>query len=137
MEKITKREMFEAIAEAMETGNCKYPPDAVIEFCNNEIDLLDKKAAKAKERAATKKAQSDELGDKVFAVLNDTEFQTIADITAQIDDEDATTSKVTYRLTQLVKNGKAEKSEITIPATETSKTRKVCGYRALNVEVED
>ena len=52
MEKITKREMYEAIAEAMKTGECRYDPAEVISFCENEIDLLDKKAAKAKERAA-------------------------------------------------------------------------------------
>ena len=56
MKKITKKAMYEAIAEAMDTGSCKFSPDAVKEFCMNEIELLDKKAAKAKERAAAKKA---------------------------------------------------------------------------------
>ena len=86
MEKITKREMYEAIAEAMKTGECRYDPAEVISFCENEIDLLDKKAAKAKERAAAKAAEA----------------------------------------------GEAEKSEITIPATETSKKRTVNGYRRIN-----
>ena len=48
-EKITKRDMYEAIIGAMKTGEIKYAPDEVIAFCQNEIELLDKKAAKAAE----------------------------------------------------------------------------------------
>ena len=123
MEKITKREMYEAIAEAMKTGECRYDPAEVISFCENEIDLLDKKAAKAKERAAAKAAEGDILTALVRAALTTDEFKSIADVTA----------KVSYRLSSLVKAGEAEKSEITIPATETSKKRTVNGYRRLNV----
>lgn len=131
MEKITKREMFEAIAEAMETGECKYDPEVVIAFCHKEMEALDKKVAKAKERAAAKKAETDELYDKVAAVLNPEEFQVIADIAAAVmeEDADATVSKVTYRLTKLVENGVAEKTTVTIPGGEGVKARKVQGYR--------
>lgn len=131
MEKITKREMFEAIAQAMETGEIKFAPEVVIDFCNKEIEALDKKAAKAKERAAAKKAEADTLMDAVVAVLNDTDFQTIADIAGKIEDEDATTSKITYRLTTLVKNGQAEKSEVSVPGKDGAKARKVMAYRLI------
>lgn len=130
MEKITKREMYEAIAKAMETGECKYAPDAVIEFCENEIALLDKKAAKAKERAAAKKAESDELMEVVAEALTE-DFEPIATIAGRIEGEDVTVAKVQYRLRKLAEAGRAEKSEITIPATEGSKARKVVGYRAI------
>ena len=129
MEKITKRAMYEAIAEAMETGSCQFAPEAVKEFCMNEIELLDKKAAKAKERAAAKASEGDALTDAVMAVMTTDEFQPIATIAANVADEDATVAKVTYRLTQLVKNGTAEKQEITIVGSEGSKSRKVQGYR--------
>ena len=129
MEKITKKAMYEAIAEAMETGSCKFSPDAVKEFCMNEIELLDKKAAKAKERAAAKAAEGDALTDAVMAVMTTDEFQPIATIAANVADEDATVAKVTYRLTQLVKSGVAEKQEVTIGGGEGSKSRKVQGYR--------
>ena len=56
MEKITKREMFEAIKETFETGECKFEADVVKAFCDKEIAALDAKAAKAKQRAAAKKA---------------------------------------------------------------------------------
>lgn len=134
MEKITKREMYEAITEAMKTGECRYDPAEVISFCENEIDLLDKKAAKAKERAAAKAAEGDTLTALVRAALATDEFKSIADVTAIVVEEepDATAAKVSYRLSSLVKAGEAEKSEITIPATETSKKRTVNGYRLIN-----
>ncbi len=132
MEKITKREMFEAIKATFETGDCEVPAEAVIAFCEKEIASLDAKAVKAKERAAAKKADGDALGALVAAALTD-EFQTIADITAIVaeSDADATVSKVTYRLGQLVKAEVAERAEITIEATESSKARKVKGFRKI------
>ena len=132
MEKITKREMYEAIKETFETGSCKFDAATVVAFCDKEIASLDSKAAKAKERAAAKKAEADGLTDLVAAALTD-EFQVIADIAAAVaeSDADATVSKVTYRLGKLVETGKAEKTQVTIPATEGSKARKVQAYRAL------
>lgn len=132
MEKITKREMYEAIKETFETGSCKFDAATVVAFCDKEIASLDSKAAKAKERAAAKKAEADGLTDLVAAALTD-EFQVIADIAATVaeSDADATVSKVTYRLGRLVEAGKAEKTQVTIPATEGSKARKVQAYRAL------
>ena len=132
MEKITKRAMFEAIKETFEIGSCKFDAATVVEFCDKEIASLDSKAAKAKERAAAKKAEADGLTDLVATALTD-EFQVIADIAATVaeSDADATVSKVTYRLGKLVEAGKAEKTQVTIPATEGSKARKVQAYRAL------
>ena len=133
MEKITKKEMYAAIKETFETGECKYDADVVIAFCEKEIASLDNKAAKAKERAAAKKAEADVLYDQVKDALSADEFQTIADIAATVAEvnADATVSKVTYRLTKLVEAGVAEKTEITIPATEGTKARKVKGFRAV------
>ena len=130
MEKITKREMFEAIKETFETGVCKFDAKVVTDFCDKEIASLDAKAAKAKERAAAKKAEADVLMDQVKAVLTD-EFQTIADIATAVAavNPDATVSKITYRLTKLVESEIAEKTQVTVPATETSKARKVQAYR--------
>ena len=135
MEKITKREMFEAIKGLADSGalhmadfNENISDSAVAEFCANEIDLLDKKAAKAKERAAEKKADGDALTDAVFEALTD-EFEPIAAIAARIQGDDVTVAKVQYRLRKLAEANRAEKSEITIPATEGSKARKVVGYR--------
>ena len=138
MEKMTKREMFEAIKGLAESGalhmadfNEAISDEAVAEFCANEIALLDKKAVKAKERAAQKRAEGDELTDAVRAAMSTEDFEPIAEIAARIDGEDVTVAKVTYRLTQLVKNGEAEKQELTIPGAEGQKARKVQGYKLI------
>ena len=130
MEKITKKEMYEAIKEIFVTGACKFDADTVIAFCDKEIASLDAKAAKAKERAAAKKAEADVLMGQVQDALTD-DYQTIADIATVVSgvNSDATTSKVTFRLTKLVEAGVAEKTQITIPATETTKARKVNAYK--------
>ena len=137
MEKITKREMFEAIKGLAESGalhmqdfNEAISDSAVAEFCENEIALLDKKAAKAKERAATKKAEADELMEVVAEALSE-DFEPIAEIAGRIQGDDVTVAKVQYRLRKLAEAGRAEKSEITIPGGEGVKARKVVGYRAV------
>ena len=137
MEKITKREMFEAIKGLAESGalhmvdfNEAISDEAVANFCANEIALLDKKAAKAKERAATKKAEADELMEVVAEALSE-DFEPIAEIAGRIQGDDVTVAKVQYRLRKLAEAGRAEKSEITIPGGEGVKARKVVGYRAI------
>ena len=130
MEKITKREMFEAIKETFETGTCKFDAATVMAFCDKEIASLDAKAAKAKERAAVKKAEADVLMDQVRDALTG-EFQTIADIAAAVAEvnADATVSKVTYRLTKLVEAGDAEKTDVSVPGVDGGKARKVKAFR--------
>ena len=128
--KITKREKFEAIITAIETGEWVIDTDEIRAFAENEIALLDKKASKAKERQATKKAEGDALTDAIYEALTD-EFAVIADITAKVAEveEDVTVAKVTYRLGQLVKNGKAENGDVKIPGTDGQKTRIIKAYK--------
>ena len=131
MEKITKREMYEAIKETFETGKCKYDAATVIAFCEKEVASLDAKAAKAKERAATKKAEADVLMGQVEAALTE-EFQTIGEISAAVvaENADATPNKIQYRLGKLVEIGVAEKAQISIPAsTEGGKANKRMAYK--------
>ena len=130
MEKITKREMFEAIKETFETGTCKFDAATVMAFCDKEIASLDAKAAKAKERAAAKKAEADVLMDQVRDALTG-EFQTIADIAAAVAEvnPDATVSKTTYRLTKLVEANVAEKTDVSVPGVDGGKARKVKAFR--------
>ena len=132
--KITKREMYEAIKTGCTTGEWTVTEVEVAEFCENEIALLDKKAIKAKERAAEKRAAGDELTNAVRAALTD-EFAIIADIAAKVAEtygEDATVARVTYRLTQLVKNGEAENGDVKVEGGEGQKTRTIKAYRILN-----
>lgn len=131
--KITKREMFEAIKAGCTTGEWTVSDTEVAEFCENEIALLDKKAAKAKERQAEKKAAGDELTDVIKSVMSKEEFEVIADIAAKVAEivEDSTVAKVTYRLGQLVKNGEAENTDVKIPGGEGVKARTIKGYKLI------
>lgn len=131
-DRTTKRDFYEAIIKAMETGETNIEPDKIIEFCENEIALLDKKADKAKERAAAKKAEVDELMEKVYAVLSDTEFMTRNAVMDALGDmpEDVSIAKVGARLTKMVNNQTVEKSELTVANAEGKKS-KVMGYRKL------
>lgn len=137
MDKITKRNVYEALVNYAVNGIMEFTdkdgavievtPDYIKEFAENEIELLNKKAAKAKERGAKKKEENDELTDAVYAVLND-DYMTIADVAAAIEGEDVTASKVTYRLNKLVAAGLAEKADIKVG---DEKKRTVKGYRKL------
>ena len=122
VKKVTKKEYYVMLKEVVENSNSENK-DELVEFIEKQITLLDNKAAKAKERAAEKRAEGDELRALVEATLTD-EYQTIADITQQIDNEDVTKAKVTARLTQLVKDGLAVKEE-----AKTEDGKKVMVYR--------
>ena len=126
--KTTKKDFYNAIIAAMETGNCPLDPAEVIAFCEKEIETLATRAAKAKERAAIKRAEGDELQAAVLAALTD-EPATRQEITDRIDGgEDVSVAKVGYRLTQLVKNGQAVKEDISVVG-EDGKSKKAAAYR--------
>ncbi len=124
--KITKKDRFASIIDILSVDAAANAD--LIDFCENEIALLEKKAAKAKETAKAKKADTDELTAAVEAALTD-EFASIADITARIEGDDVTSAKVAYRLNALVKAGVAEKQEMTVPGGEGQKSRKIQSYR--------
>lgn len=128
MEKMTRKEMFAEIRILGEDAG----REDVVAFCDKEIASLDAKALKAKERQAAKKAEADTLKDLIASVLTD-EFATIADITAKVSetDSEATVGKVTNRLTKLCTEEIAERTELTIPGKDGTKSRKVKGFRLL------
>ena len=117
--KVTKKEMFNFIADAL-ADNAE-----VVEFCNKEIALLDKKALKAKERAAAKKAEGDELKGIVQGVLT-AEPMTAADVVEAIvaTGVETTVGKVIYRLNALVKDGVAEKEDVVIETPDGKKAKR-------------
>ena len=127
-QKLTKKDKLTAIIATLKGESTDIAVANLVAYCENEIELLDKKAAKAKETAAKKKAENDELTDVIASLLTD-ELQTTADITAQIDDEDVTVHKVSYRLTQLTKAERAVKEEVSIPGKDGAKARKIAAYR--------
>lgn len=107
MERKTKVMQFEEIREVIAAIECEGKED-MLTFIDEQVAQLAAKAEKAKERAAAKKAEGDELKAVVKSVLTD-EAQTIDQIVAQIEGEDVTKAKVTARLSQLAKTGEAAK----------------------------
>ena len=135
MEKLTKKEYFTGLIAYFRGEDVEIENEDFIEFCQDQIADLDKKAAKAKERAAAKKAESDELTDLVYSVLTD-EYQTIADITVVVAETvpDVSASKITARLTKLFNAGVIEKEQISVEDSE-GKKRKCMAYRLADVSV--
>ena len=112
---MTKRENFEEIKKVM-SDNAD-----IVAFCEKEIELLDRKNEKARERAAKKRAESDAMTEAVYAALTD-EFAFIDDIVAATEGDEVTRGKVVARLSKLVKAGKAAKEAIKNPEGKGKKT---------------
>ena len=121
MEKMTKAMWFEEIKAVVEASGAEHTAE-MVEFIDAQMAQLAAKAEKAKERAAAKKAEGDELRAVVKSILTD-EFQPIDEIVARIDGEDVTKAKVTARLTQLVKAEEAVKEQVKVGE------RKVMAYK--------
>ena len=100
---MTRKETFEAIKA--ETTN-----PVIAEFCDKEIAAIERKATKARERAASKRANGDPLADAIYAVLTD-EPMLISDIAAKVD---STNAKVSARLANFVKDGSVVKSTVKV-----------------------
>lgn len=109
-EKMTKIEMYEVVKGIVEASDCEQKED-VLAFVEHQVELLVAKAAKAKERAAAKKAEADELKDAVAGVLTD-EFQTADSIAAEFANPEITKAKVVARLAKLIEAGIAVKETI-------------------------
>ena len=132
--KFTKVEKFEMIREIL-TGDgsteMTQQESMLVDFIDSQIEQIQAKAEKSKERAAAKKAEGDELRKTVQSLLTN-EYQSIDDIFAQIDDEDVTRSKITARLTQLVKAEIVEKD-----SRKSEEGKKQMVYRLVDADAED
>ena len=107
---MTKREMFNVIADVFATVD-RADRDEVLAGVYKELELLDRKNAKAKERAATKRSTVDPMTLAIEDILND-EPKTVEAIMNELDAEEFasnTPAKVVSRVSRLVKGGKAVK----------------------------
>ena len=116
---MAKKEMWQKILEIEEVQS----NEELKAFVEKEIETIDKRLEKARER---KSAKDDELMTEIYKALNTEDFTTIDAIVAAIGKEDVTPAKVTSRLSRLVKEGKVEKE--TVSSGDEVK-RKVKGYR--------
>ena len=113
---------IEAILSQVETTD--YDVQALIEFVQNEQAALVRKSEKAKERAAEKKAERDELCELVASLLT-AEPQTRDQIAEQIEDSEVTVAKVGARLSKLVAAGDAVKTEVAATSAAGKKTTRM------------
>ena len=118
--KAQKYEMIEEILNTVDGENI----DMLIEFVQKEQAALARKATKAKEKAAEKKTEIDELGNAVLSVLNG-EPKTRDEVFALVEFEDATLAKVGARLTKLVDAGLVIKSEVKATTASGKKTTRM------------
>ena len=128
--KITKRERYESIMALCETVGAVegFDMDGIVAFCQKEVDALAARAQKAKDRSAEKRAEGDELQAAVLKALTD-ELATRQEIADRVDPSyEASVAKIGYRLTSLVKAGKAIKEEVTV-AGEDGKNKRIAAYR--------
>ena len=112
--KITKKDYYAMLKEIVEESKdieTEISKEELLEFINKQVASINAKAEKAKEKAAEKKANGDELREVVQSVLTE-EYQTIDNIVSQIKGEEVTKAKITARLTSLVKAGLATNSDI-------------------------
>ena len=111
--KITKKEKYGMLLAIEEVA----VDNMLRTFVEEEIAALEAKAEKARERAAKKKAENDELGEKIYKIIvekgSSVTLQELYKILS-VDDEEITTSKIVARLTKLVNSDKIDKAEATI-----------------------
>ena len=112
IEKKTRKDYFKTLENIITSYDVE-DKDELVTFIEKEIEAIDKKAEKARERAAAKKVAGDELREKIKSKLTD-EFQSADEITEAIEDTSATRAKVIARLSQLVKLNEVEKADAKI-----------------------
>ena len=111
--KLTKKEVLLGIRTFINGEDTNVTLEDMNEYIDVTLEQLDKKAAKAAERAAANKAEGDELRAKVLALVTDAP-QTADEITAALGDAEVSKAKVVARLTQLVKTEVVKKEETKI-----------------------
>ena len=120
--KMTEREILNSIIDG--TAD----PDVLVEYAEKRIVQLDKRNASAAKRAAAKRAEGDALTESVFAVLGDEPLnrEMVGEALAEQGIE-TTPSKVTARLSRLVKEERVNKTKGKI-AGEDGKSRESTFY---------
>lgn len=139
--KTTKMEYFEQlkgiVMDAAEASAVDPDyADELVAFIDGQMEQITAKAEKAKERAAAKQAESDEIYDslvRIFENIEDDAWVTAETLAAEIgtiDGEAVSRQKVTARLTKMVRAGMLEKE------TQTFEKRRLTVYRMTHDEAQ-
>ncbi len=120
--RVTEREILNAMIDGT------IDPTVMAEYATKKLAQMDKRNATAKVRMAKKRAENDFLMEEVFNVLSEDPMsrQDVLEV-LQSAYPDLTIGRVSYRLTQLAKEGRIIKQEATIASGE-SKNKRIIVY---------
>jgi len=121
--KITARENYVAIADFVKANG---GDEAWVDFLKAQVEKLDAKAAKAKEKRAEKAAEPDPYIEAIAGAIGD-EPITADEIVAKLGIEDLTKNKVTARIGKI--EG-IEKVDIKVENAEGKTVKRVAYKRA-------
>lgn len=136
--KMTKREAYNALLKMIDICEAQGVSVEDIEFndlraaVENEITLLDNKAAQAKERSEKKKKEGDDLREKILDSLDTESYMIIDDIVGMIG-SGRTAQEITPRLAQLISLGQVEKEKVKVKfeTEEGTITKTRTGYKRI------
>ena len=109
---MTNREIYDVIDTVFATIDREDKND-VLAWVEKQRAALDRKNEKAKERAANKRSEGDALRGRIEGLLTETPM-TINEILMSLDEDDLTPAKISSRMTQLIKAGKANKEKVKV-----------------------
>ena len=124
--KITERDIYNGIIDGT------VDRDVLVEFAEKKLAQLDHRNEKAKERSAAKREAGDALTERVYGLLGSepkSREQVLDELIAagDVDKNELTLGKVGYKLSALVRDGRAIKGETSI-ANEDGKNRRIVVY---------
>lgn len=128
--RMNDKTFYENIINLMTSGEIMVDPQEMIDKAQQKIASIERKAERAKERAAEKKAAGDELLEMVKKYLSN-EYTTTADIVAAMNvesTEEYSKQKIGYRLRTLVEMGEAEATDLVTTKPDGKKST-VKGYK--------
>ena len=102
------------------------------EFITSQLNILDNRATFASKKAAERRAEGDALRERIYQVLDTERYMSIAEIAAEIDDPDVSSSMIIARLSQLSSPevNRVEKG-YAAAGSKGGRTRKTVVYRAI------
>lgn len=119
MAKATKRDVYEAIImlatqEGANFDGIPFYPEAIVDFCNHEIELLDKKHSSGSRKPTKTQVENEGHKAKIIEVLTALDHPaTIKEIQAEAPElSEFSTSKMSALLTALIKAGVVERTLI-------------------------
>lgn len=138
--RVTKKTYFNvlrALVNYAEESGASVDVDGVTyeglhKFITSELNILGNRATFASKKAAERRAEGDALRERIYQILDTERYMSIAEIEAEIDDPDVSSSMIIARLSQLSSPevNRVEKS-YAAAGSKGGRSRKTVVYRAI------